>query len=84
MSTILKFHRRIRRRRRRSANCKRKSTPSTKNSQPSSRIVKQTIAAANVFQQLALENRYALEMLERLARTMLAETRRRGDDQAAV
>jgi len=39
---------------------------------------RRVVAAANVFQELALENRYALEMLERLARAMLGETRARG------
>lgn len=58
-------------------NFKRKSTSYKGNSRHLSQSVKQIVGAANVFQQLAIENRYGLEMLERLGREILAETRAR-------
>jgi len=43
---------------------------------PSSKRSDKAVEVANVFQELALENRHALETLEKLAKQILAETRR--------
>lgn len=74
MANIVRFPRPIRRR---CTTSRTRSRPSSINLLASSRSAKQqTVSAANVFQQLALENRFALAMLENLGRTMLIETRR--------
>jgi hypothetical protein len=66
MATIFKF-----RRSRKSP----RSAPKSRNSRNNSLKSSQTVALANILQQLALENPHALGVLADLAKRMLVETR---------
>ena len=76
MADLIRFPRlRWRRRSYKCDRCNTKLTPSHA-TLPSSKRSDKAVEVANVFQELALENRHALETLEKLAKQILAETRR--------